>query len=177
MTGAAFSLYEATVPSYLQTLRGTIAWLEKAEAFTEASPHSEAEMMKAALVPDMFPFNRQVRACAMHSQGALEGAFAGVFSPDLSPHPESFVGLRERLGEAVAYLEALEPEAVNALIGKPMRFEFGETRLPFTAENFLLSFSQPNYYFHTTTAYAILRHMGIEIGKKDYLARLRLAAA
>lgn len=171
-----FSLYEATVPSYLQLLRATIGWLEKAETFARETSKDETEMMAAKLADDMFPFNRQVRACAMHSQGALEGTFKGVFSPDLSPHPESFAGLRERLGEAATYLEGLEKSEVDELIGKQMRFEFGETKLPFTAENFLLSFSQPNFYFHTTTAYAILRHQGMQIGKMDYLGQMRMLA-
>jgi hypothetical protein len=169
-----FSLYEATVPGYLQSLRATIAWLEKAEAFAKEAGHDEADMMAAKLAEDMFPFNRQVRACAMHSQGALEGAFKGVFSPDLSPHPESFAGLRERLEEAVAYLEGLAKPDVDALLGKEMRFEFRDTRWPFAAEDFLLSFSQPNFYFHTTTAYAILRHQGMQIGKMDYIGRIRM---
>ncbi|GAA0285710.1 DUF1993 family protein [Alteraurantiacibacter aestuarii] len=169
-----FSLYDAVVPSYLQTLRGTIGWLGKAEEFAATNGKEEAEMMAASLAPDMFPFNRQLRACAMHSQGALEGAFKGVFSPDLSPHPESFAGLQERLEEALAYLEALDRAEVDALTGKPMRFEFGETKWPFTAENFLLSFSQPNYYFHTTTAYAILRNQGMAIGKMDYIGKMRM---
>jgi len=168
------SLHAATVPSYLQTLRATIRWLSKAEAFAQDTGKPEADMMAAKLQDDMFPFNRQVRACAMHSQGAIEACFKGVFSPDLSPHPESFAGLRERLGEAVAYLEALDESEMEALVGAPMRFEFKTTVMPFTADNFLLSFSQPNYYFHTTTAYAILRYQGMSIGKRDYLGSLRL---
>lgn len=169
-----FSLYEATVPGYLQSLRATIGWLEKAEAFAKEAGLEETDMMAAQLAEDMFPFNRQVRACAMHSQGAMEGAFKGVFSPDLSPHPESFAGLRERLEEAVTYLEGLAKPGVDALLGKEMRFEFRDTKWPFAAEDFLLSFSQPNFYFHTTTAYAILRHKGMKIGKMDYLGQLRM---
>jgi hypothetical protein len=169
-----FSLYEATVPSYLQSLRATISWLEKAEAFANVAGLTEADMMEAKLADDMFPFNRQVRACAMHSQGALEGAFKGVFSPDLSPHPESFAGLRERLEEAVTYLEGLAKSDVDELLGKEMRFEFRDTKWPFAAQDFLLSFSQPNFYFHTTTAYAILRHQGMRIGKMDYLGKTRM---
>lgn len=169
-----FSLYEATVPGYLQSLRATTAWLAKAEAFTNEAGLAEADMMAAKLAEDMFPFNRQVRACAMHSQGALEGAFKGVFSPELSPHPESFAGLRERLEEAVTYLEGLTKSEVDGLLDQEMRFEFRDTRWPFTAQDFLLSFSQPNFYFHTTTAYAILRHQGMPIGKMDYIGKLRM---
>ena len=169
------SLYHATVPAFVQTLRATIGWLGKAEDFTRQSGATEAEAMAANLAPDMFPFNRQVRACAMHSQGAIEGAFKGVFAPDLSPHPESFAGLVERLQEALAYLEALDIDAVDALDGKPMRFEFKDTVIPFAAQDFLGSFSLPNFYFHTTTAYAIMRSRGVELGKRDFLGQLRVA--
>ncbi|MXO61317.1 DUF1993 family protein [Altererythrobacter salegens] len=171
----SFSLHAATVPSYLQILRGTANWLDKAESFGAESGRSESEMMDARLAPDMFPFNRQVRATAMHSQGAIEGCFKGQFSPDLSPPPDSFAGLKERLGEAIGYLEQLDPAEFETLIGKPMRFVFGSADVPWAADQFLLSFSMPNFYFHTTTAYAIMRAMGCEVGKMDYLAGMRTA--
>jgi hypothetical protein len=170
-----FSLYDATVTPFLQSLRATGKWLGSAAAFAAERELPESDIMAASLAPDMFPFNRQVRACAMHSQGGVEGAFKGVFSPDLSPPPESFSGLVARLDEAIAYLEQLERSDVDGLAGKPMRFEFGETRLPFLAENFLTGFSLPNFYFHTTTAYAILRHTGMAIGKRDYLGEIPVA--
>lgn len=169
-----FSLYDGTVPLFLQSLHGTDAWLAKAAEFAANEGPGEAALISATLAPDMFPFNRQLRACAMHSQGALEGCFKGVFSPDLSPHPETIAGLRERLAEAIAYLEAIDREAVESLVGQPMRFEFGDARWPFKAEDFLTSFSLPNFFFHTTTAYAILRHHGMQIGKRDYLGEMRM---
>ena len=72
---------------------------------------------------------------------------------------------------------SIEPVEVDAFVGRPMRFEFGERRMDFTAEDFLLSFSQPNFYFHATTTYAILRMKGMEIGKRDYMGQLRLKEA
>ena len=169
------SLYDALVPSYLQVLRGSLGWLDKAAAFAEAQGKNESEMMDARLAPDMLPFNRQVRGFAMHAQGGIAGAIGGLFSPDITPPPASFAGLKARVGEAIAYLEAIEPNALDDLIGKPMRFELGETKLPFAADQFLLSFSQPNFYFHVSTAYGILRNMGVDLGKRDYLAGLRTA--
>ena len=170
------SLYDALVPTYLQILGGTQAWLGKAERFAADRGLSEAEIMGAVLAPDMFPFNRQVRGSAMHAHGGIAGARAGLFKPDLSPTPESFSGLQARLAEASAYLSGLAPADVNDLAGKPMTFEIGESKMAFTADNFLLSFSQPNFFFHTTTAYAILRQLGVEVGKRDYLGQLRLDA-
>jgi len=170
-----FSLYDATVPSFLQTLRATIGWLGKAQTFAEESEMGEAALMQAVLAEDMFAFNRQVRGTAMHSQGALEGAFNGKFSPDPTPAPETIAGLSARLGEAADYLAGLTPAAVNRLIGQPLLFQIGETRMNFTAQDFLLSFSLPNFYFHTTTAYAILRHHGMAIGKRDFLGAVRVS--
>ena len=163
------SLYDALVPSYLQILRGSLGWLDKAAAFAEAQGKSEAEMMDARLAPDMLPLNRQVRGFAMHAQCGIAGAVGGLFSPEMTPPPASFAGLKARVGEAI------DPDALDDLIGKPMRFELGETKLPFAADQFLLSFSQPNFYFHVSTAYGILRNMGVDLGKRDYLAGLRTA--
>ena len=165
--------YDAVVPTCLQILRGTVAWLAKAEAETVQLGIAESEAMDARLAPDMYPFNRQVRATAMHSQGAIEGARKGLFSPDMTSPPASFGGLRDRLGEAVSYLEALDPGEFDLLIGQPMRFVIGDTDLPFMADQFLLSFSMPNFFFHTSTAYAILRSKGVNLGKRDFLAGLR----
>ena len=169
----AYTLHAALVPSYLQILHGAAGWLDKAAAFAKENGKPETEIMEARLAPDMLPFYRQVRGFAMHAQGGIEGALKGVFSPDTSPAPQTFEGLKNRLGEAVVFLESLDEAAIEDLVGKPMRFEAGGTRIPFKADNFLLSFSQPNFYFHATTAYAILRNLGVEIGKRDYLAGLR----
>jgi hypothetical protein len=170
------TLHTALVPSYLQILRGAPAWLDKGAEFAAANGISEEEMMDARLTPDMLPFNRQVRGFAMHAQGGIEGAIRGVFSPDRSPAPTTFAGLKARLSEAVVFLEALDPQTLEDLVGTPMTIDLGETKMAFTVDNFLLSFSQPNFYFHATTAYAILRNMGVNVGKMDYLARLRVAA-
>jgi hypothetical protein len=172
----SYSLHGALVPSYLQILRGASLWLDKGAAFGLASGKTEAEMMAGRLAPDMLPFNRQVRGFAMHAQGGIEGAINGVFSPDRSPAPTTFAGLKDRLAEAIAFLEALDPQTLDELVGKPMTVDLGETKMSFTADNFLFSFSQPNFYFHATTAYAILRNTGAELGKMDYLAHLRVTA-
>lgn len=172
----AYSLYDAIVPSYLQILRGATRWLDKAGDYASANGIAEADMMDARLAADMLPFNRQVRGFAMHAQGGIQGAFDGQFSPDPAPAPTSFAGLKDRLAEAVAAVEAVDPTEFETLVGRPMLFVLGETRLPFLADQFLLSFSQPNFYFHASMAYAILRNKGVNLGKRDYLAGLRIAA-
>ncbi|HEY2340535.1 MAG TPA: DUF1993 family protein, partial [Steroidobacteraceae bacterium] len=88
----------------------------------------------------------------------------------------TFTALRSRIAETLAALETIQPAEVEAFIGRDMRFEFRERRLEFTAENFLLSFSLPNFYFHAATAYDILRWKGAHIGKRDFMGRLPLKA-
>jgi hypothetical protein len=115
-----------------------------------------------------------VKSTAVHSLGAIEGVRCGTFSPDMSPPPETFAALKVRIAETLSALEKIEPAEIDSFIGRDMRFVRGEHRLDFTAENFLLSFSQPNFYFHATTSYDILRWKGVQIGKRDFTGKLRL---
>src|SRR5580704_1955732 len=170
----AVSLYTATVPSYRQILGSVSGLLGTAESFCNERGIAPSEIIQARLAEDMLPFAYQVRATAVHSIGAIEAVRKGVFSPDMSPFPESFAALKARIAETLAALEAIEPSEIDAFVGRDMRFEFGERRIDFTAEDFLLSFSQPNFYFHATTAYAILRWKGVPIGKRNFTGQLRV---
>jgi hypothetical protein len=170
----AISLYAATVPSYRQILGSVSGLLGTAESFCNERGIAPSEIIQARLAEDMLPFAYQVRATAVHSIGAIEAVRKGVFSPDMSPFPESFAALKARIAEALAALEAIEPSEIDAFVGRDMRFEFGERRIDFTAEDFLLSFSQPNFYFHATTSYAILRWKGLPIGKRNFTGQLRV---
>ena len=168
------SLYAATIPSYRQILGAVSGLLQTAEAFCTEKGLSPAEIIQARLAEDMFPFAYQVKSTAVHSIGAIEGVRKGVFSPDTTPPPETFAALQDRIAKALAALEAIDPEEVDGFIGRPMCFAFGERRIEFTAEEFLLSFSQPNFYFHAATAYDILRWKGVAIGKRDFIGKLRI---
>lgn len=165
----SFSLYDAVVPSNLQIVSALEKVLKKAEAFCEERGMPQAELIDARLASDMLPLGYQVKSCAVHSIGGIEGARAGSFSPDMSAWPTNFAGLQGILEEANAKLLALDRDAVDALIEADTHFAFGDTKLPFTGANFLLSFSQPNFYFHATTAYAILRAQGVKLGKRDFI--------
>lgn len=165
----SFSLYDAVVPSNLQIVTALKDVLKKAEAFCEERGTPEAEMIDARLAPDMLPLGYQIKSCAVHSIGGIEGARAGSFSPDMSAWPTDFAGLQGVLQRATAELSALDRDTVDALAEKDTHFVFGEAKLPFTGANFLLSFSQPNFYFHATTAYAILRAQGVMLGKRDFI--------
>ena len=166
------SLHAALVPSWLQILGAGRGWLDKAAV----CGIPEAEIVEARLIDDMFPFAYQVKSMAVHSHGALEAVRQGVFSPNFKEDlPQSLDELRERLDGAIAALGTIDDAELESFIGRPMRFEIGPKRLDFRAEDFLLSFSQPNFYFHASTAYGILRSRGVQVGKLDYLGGLRLA--
>src|SRR3546814_10139474 len=109
----------------------------------------------------MLDFAYQVKSCAVHSIGAIEGVKRGNFSPDQTTPPNDFGGLKAKVIEAVGKLEALSAAEVESLSDKSLTFTIGDAlRLNFTGQDFLLSFSQHNFYFHFTTAYNILRMNG-----------------
>ena len=124
----------------------------------------------------MLPFRFQIISVAQHSRGAIEGVQQGVFNPPSLKTPYDFAGLQGLVAQASEALSALTPEAVNALAGRDLVFKLGERQLPFTAEGFLMSFSLPNFYFHATTAYDILRTNGVPLGKRDFMGRLKMKA-
>lgn len=169
----AFSLYDATVPSWQQILGSVSGLLDKTQTYCLEQQLAPESIIASRLVDDMLPFGYQVKSTVVHSVGAIKGVRMGVFSPDRSPWPDSLAGLHEMVEFAIGELAALEPAEVNAFEGQDMRFEMGTYKVEFAAENFLLSFSQPNFYFHATTAYDILRAKGLAIGKKDFIGMLR----
>jgi hypothetical protein len=169
-----FSLYEATIPSYRQILGAVGGLLGKAESYCAEQKLAAEEIIQARLAPNMLPFAYQVAATATHSLGAIEGVRKGVFSPDMTPPPQTFSDLNTKIAATLAALEAIDAAEIDAFVGRDMRFAFGERQTNYTAENFLLSFSQPNFYFHATTAYDILRWKGLPLGKRDFVGRVRL---
>jgi uncharacterized protein len=172
----AFSLFDATIPSYKQILGAVGGLLGKAESYCAEHKLPAADIIEARLAPDMLPFAYQVKSTAVHSLGAIEGLRKGVFSPDMTPPPQTFSDLKRKVADTLAALEAIDAAEIDAFIGRDMRFAAGERQLHFTAENFLLSFSQPNFYFHASTAYDILRWKGLPLGKRDFVGRVRLKA-
>ena len=109
-------------------------------------------------------------------RGAIEGVQKGEFHPPSSKTPYDYAGLQRLVAETREALSALTPDAVNALAGRDLVFHLGDRKLPFTAEGFLMSFSLPNFYFHATTAYDILRTNGVPLGKRDFMGRLKMKA-
>jgi hypothetical protein len=169
----AFSLYDATVANYLQILGAVGGFLDKSLAHFKEKGIDPAEVVEARLAPDMWPLRAQIVSVAHHSRGALAAARDGVFvPPSISPDLD-YAALQALVTEARNEISALTPEAVDALIGRDVTFKVGERSLSFTAEGFLMSFSLPNFFFHATTTYAILRHKGAPLGKRDFIGRLK----
>jgi uncharacterized protein len=165
----AFSLYDATVANYLQILGSVGGYLDKSLKHFQEKGVDLAKMVEAKLAPDMLPLRFQIVSVAHHSRGAMDAAKNGVFSPPGAKPDLDFAGTQAR-----DELAALKPDAVNALIGRDVTFKVGDRALPFTAEGFLMSFSLPNFFFHATTAYGILRNNGAPLGKRDFMGRLNL---
>lgn len=168
------SLHEAFVPSCQQILAAGAALIAKAEAHCSEHGIAPAAIIGARLAPDMAPVPFQVFSMAHHSMGAIAGVRAGRFSPSRPDADQDFASLKAMLDEASAGLAGLDPAELDSFIGKPVVFSFGTMEMPFSCENFLLSFSQPNFYFHATTFYDILRHAGVKIGKRDFTGMPRM---
>ncbi|UAB77878.1 DUF1993 domain-containing protein [Erythrobacter sp. SCSIO 43205] len=171
------SLHQAFVPSALQMLGTAQHLLTKTESWCAEKDCDHDAILNARLIEDMLPFTYQIKSVAEHTAGAIEALGEGVYSPDLTPPPTTFDGLREKLSHAKSVMEGLDEAEMESWIGRDMRFEFKTTRLDFTVEDFLLSFSQPNFYFHCSAAYSIARHLGVPIGKTDFLGRMRIRSA
>ena len=153
----AISLYEMSVPTYLQTLGAVSGFLEKGLAHCTECNASPGEVVEHRLFQDMAPFSFQIRSVAHHSFGAMEALKSGVFSRRDAESRSTMPACRNSWPTPRQKWKRLKPDEVNALEGRDVAFQFGETKIPFTAETFVLSFSLPNFHFHATTAYDILR--------------------
>ena len=171
----AISLYDISVASYLQILDAMSGVLDKGAAFAAEKGIDLDSIVNTRLHDDMNPFHFQVVSVWHHSLGAMRGAKEGVFSPPPSLDLD-YAGLQGLVKEASTELRELSENKVNALAGKAMKFKMGDFEIPFTVEGFILSFSLPNFYFHATTTYDILRMQGVPLGKMDFLGNLRVAS-
>lgn len=170
----ATSLYDLSVASYLQTLGGVAGFLDRGLAHCADGRVDPAEIVETRLIPDMLPFRFQILSVAHHSIGAIEGLKTGAFAPPGDMLPVDYEGLQKVVADAREALKRLDPAEINALEGRDVVFKFRDFNMPFTAEGFIMSFSLPNFYFHATAAYDILRAKGVPLGKRDFTGQLRL---
>jgi len=167
------SLYDISVPTFLQTARAIGGFLSRAAThFVETGVDPDA-FVSTRLYEDMAPFHFQIEAAWHHCVWGVEAVKTGAFTPPGLVGPVPFGDLQAMIGQAESALEAFTPEEIDACAGKALDLQIGPRRLAFTAENFILSFSLPNFHFHAVTAYAILRSRGVPLGKRDYEGLLR----
>ena len=169
------SLYDATVPLFLQVLAAIGGLIDKAEAHCRETGLPDAALSEAALAPDMWNFAKQIEVTCLHSSGAVDAVLAGRLTPTATQPASDFASLRALVDSAIARLQATTPEQLEAVFDRDTILAISETRhLDFIARDYLLSFALPNFHFHATTAYAILRMKGLPIGKHDFLGNVRL---
>jgi uncharacterized protein len=173
----ATSLYDISVASYLQTVGAVAGFLDRATRYCAETGSDPDDFVGARLFEDMAPFHFQIECVYHHSVWALEAVKSGLFAPPALVGPIPFVDLQAMMAQTETALKAFTPDEVNSWAGKDLDFQIGPRRLPFTAENFFLSFSLPNFHFHAVTAYDILRMKGVPLGKRDYEGQLRTRAA
>lgn len=166
-------LHTATVGAWLQILPQVAGLVDKAEAHCRETGLPAEALLEARLAPDMWTFAKQVMCAVQHSAGAVAALRSGVTGPDMSPPPGTFAALRQAVADAVAVLQAVQPGEIDEAVGRDVRFEFGSGKMEFESESYLLGFAVPNFYFHTTAAYAILRNQGLPLGKRDWLGPIR----
>ena len=161
------SLYDASVPLFAASLRNMRAWLDKA-----AAEKDEAALIEARLAPDMRPLPAQFQMASDSAKNAT-GRLAGIEAPSMPDTESSFAELRARCDKTIAFIESVDPAAISAGEDREvvLRFPNG-LGYRWTGRDYLTGFALPNFYFHVTTAYAILRAEGVGVGKPDFLQHL-----
>ena len=164
------SLYDVAVPTYVRMLNNLSALLDKGEAHAGADVEA---LLETRLHEDMFPLKRQVQ---MASDSAKGGAarMAGVEPPKFEDTETTIAELKERIAKTIDFVESVDREAFDAGADKRIELKLPSRTLAWKGQDFLLQFSLPNFMVHVTTAYAILRHKGVPVGKQDYLAGMTM---
>lgn len=164
------SMYSASVPTFQHMLRNLSHILDKGAADAEARKYDPAVIMSYRLAPDMLPFTRQILiACDAAKNGVAR--ISGVEAPKFEDNEASFPELKARIQKTLDYLATVKPESMDGTEDKDITFPVGRDKTrTMTAEAYLKHWALPNFFFHITTAYAILRHNGVQLGKSDYLA-------
>jgi len=157
------SMYQASIPLLVRGLDNLSAVLKKGEAHPDA-----AALVEARLAPDMFTLAGQVQRASDTAKGCA-ARLAGIDNPSFADTETTFAQLQERIARTVAFLQGVKPEQIDGSEDKPIVLKAGPATLNFTGTSYLLGFVVPNFYFHVTTAYDILRHKGVGVGKLDYL--------
>jgi len=162
------SMYQASAPRFANTLKNLSAILDKAQAHADAKKIEPRVLTAARLYPDMFPMSRQVQSACDTAKGAV-ARLAGVEVPVHEDTEQTFEELKARIAKTITFIETIQPAQVDGSEDKEVVLKFRAGEVKFKGMQYLLGQALPNFYFHVTTAYNILRHNGVEVGKRDYI--------
>ncbi len=162
------SMYQASVPAFIRMLGNLKGILEKGAAHAEAKKFDPAVLINSRLYPDMFPLSRQVQIATDNAKGC-PSRLAGIDPPKYEDTESTFPELYARIDKTIAFLKTFKPDQIDGSEEKPIMLSTPRGILNFRGQTYLLDFVLPNFHFHVTTAYNILRHNGVELGKTDYL--------
>ena len=168
----SISMFQASVPVFVQILGSLRGILEKGAAHAQAKKIDEAVFLDARLSPDMFPLTKQVQLATDFAKGTA-ARLAGVEPPPYEDDEASFPALLARIDKTLAYVQTLKPAQIDGSEERRITRPIGGEPRTFTGLSYLLSFALPNFYFHVTAAYALLRQNGVEIGKRDFIGTLQ----
>ncbi len=164
----AYTIYDASIPVMIRGLTSLSKILDKAVAQAKAEDKPLGELLGARLAPDMYPLTGQIQLASDAAKGC--GArLAGVAAPAMPDTETTFPELHARLQKTVAFLQTITPEQLAGAEDREVVLKFPSGEMKFAGRDFLAGFALPNFFFHVTTAYALLRHKGITIGKTDFL--------
>jgi len=164
------SMYEASVPRFAAMLKNLSAILDKAQVYAESRKIGATVLPATRLFPDMLPMARQVQIACDHAKGAA-ARLAGIENPKFVDDEQTLEELKARIAKTLVFLESVTPGQIDGSETREIALTVGGQELNFTGIDYLLGFAQPNFYFHLVTAYNLLRHNGVEIGKGDYMGR------
>lgn len=162
------SMYQASVPAFIRALNNLAAILEKGAAYAQARKIDESVLLNSRLFPDMFPLVRQVQIATDTARSGA-GRLAGVEFPAYEDKESTFQELALRIRNTIAFLESLQPAQIDGGEDKTITWQSRSSTKSMVAQPYLMNHLLPNVHFHVTTAYNILRHNGVEVGKKDFL--------
>jgi hypothetical protein len=165
------SMHQASVTLFTRTLTALDAILDKAAAHAEAKKIEPDALLTARLSPNMFTFTKQVQLATDFAKGPVS-RLAGIDIPKYADEEKTFAELKVRIAKTIAYIKTVKPEQVDAAADKDVTFPAGpEKTLTLPGSQYLLAVALPNFFFHVTTAYDLLRHNGVELGKLDFIGR------
>ncbi|WEX76556.1 DUF1993 domain-containing protein [Sinorhizobium numidicum] len=165
------TMYRLSIPAFTRGFSALGGILDKAEAFASDTGIPLAELFEARLAPDMLPLAGQVQRASDTSKNAI-ARLTTLEAPRFPDDEQSFADLRGRIAKTVAFFESVKPADLEGSESREVTLNFTKLKVSFSGEDYLLKFVLPNFYFHVTTAYDILRHKGVPIGKPDYIGSL-----